>query len=138
MVQNLPANAGEIRDSGCVPGVGKIPWRRKWQPTPVSLLGEPHGQRSLMGYSPWDHKESDMIEELNTHALVLEPLYPTECRIESESEVAQSYLTLCDPIDCSLPVSSVHGIFQARVLEWIAISFSNVECRMEEYKLGCR
>ena len=41
-----------------------------------------------------------------------------------ESEVAQSCLTLCDPMDCSLPGSSVHGIFQAIVLEWIAISFS--------------
>ena len=40
------------------------------------------------------------------------------------SEVAQSCLTLCDPMDCSIPVSSTHGIFQARVLEWIAISFS--------------
>ena len=40
------------------------------------------------------------------------------------SEVAQSCLTLCDPIDCSLPGSSVHGIFQAIILEWIAISFS--------------
>ena len=46
--------------------------------------------------------------------------------IESESEVAQSYPTLCDPMDCSLPGSSVHGIFQARVLEWGAIAFS--EC----------
>ena len=42
----------------------------------------------------------------------------------SESEVAQSCPTLCDPIDCSLPGSSVHEIFQAIVLEWIAISFS--------------
>ena len=40
------------------------------------------------------------------------------------SEVAQSYPTLCDPMDCSLPGSSVHGIFQARKLEWVAISFS--------------
>jgi len=44
---------------------------------------------------------------------------------ESESEVAQSCPTLYDPMDCSLPGSSVHGIFQARVLEWVAISFSN-------------
>ena len=43
---------------------------------------------------------------------------------ERESEVAQSCPTLCDPMDCSLSGSSVHGIFQARVLEWIAISFS--------------
>ena len=45
-------------------------------------------------------------------------------RSESESEVAQSCPTLCNPMDCSLPSSSVHGIFQAIVLEWIAISFS--------------
>ena len=44
--------------------------------------------------------------------------------LESESEVAQSCPTLCDPMDCSLSGSSVHGIFQGRVLEWIAISFS--------------
>ena len=43
---------------------------------------------------------------------------------ESESEVAQSCLTLRDPMDCSLPGSSAHGIFQARVLEWVAIAFS--------------
>ena len=43
---------------------------------------------------------------------------------ESESEVAQSCPTLCDRMDCSLPGFSVHGIFQARVLEWVAISFS--------------
>ena len=45
-------------------------------------------------------------------------------RPQSESEVAQSCPTLCNPMDCSLPGSSVHGIFQAIVLEWIAISFS--------------
>ena len=42
----------------------------------------------------------------------------------SESEVPQSSLTLCDPMDCNLPGSSVHGIFQARILEWVAIFFS--------------
>ena len=41
-----------------------------------------------------------------------------------ESKVAQSCPTLCDPMDCNLPGSSVHGIFQVRVLEWVAISFS--------------
>ena len=48
---------------------------------------------------------------------------------ESKSEVAQSCLTLCDPMDCSLPGSSIHGIFQARVLEWVAISFSRGSSR---------
>ena len=43
---------------------------------------------------------------------------------KSESEVTQSCPTLCDPMDCSLPGSSVHGILQVRILEWVAISFS--------------
>ena len=47
-------------------------------------------------------------------------------KVKSESEVAQSCLTLSDPMDCSLPGSSVHGIFQARVLEWGAIAFSKL------------
>ena len=47
-------------------------------------------------------------------------------KVKSESEVAQSCLTLLDPMDCSLPGSSVHGIFQARVLEWGAIAFSEI------------
>ena len=48
-------------------------------------------------------------------------------KVKSESEVTQSYLTLCDPMDFSLPGSSVHGIFQARVLEWGATAFSTME-----------
>ena len=43
---------------------------------------------------------------------------------EGEGEVAQSCPTLCDPVDCSLPGFSIHGIFQARILEWVTISFS--------------
>ena len=54
MVKNLPA----MQETW----VGKIPWRRTWQPTPVLLPGEPHRQRSLAGYSPWGPKESDMNE----------------------------------------------------------------------------
>ena len=45
------------------PWVRKIPWKRKWPPTPVFLLGKSHGLRSLAGYSPWGCKESDMIKE---------------------------------------------------------------------------
>ena len=52
---------------GLDPGVGMIPWRRAWLPTPVSLPGESHGQRSLEGYSPWGHKESDMTEHARTY-----------------------------------------------------------------------
>ena len=63
------------------------------------------------------------------------PPNPTSCRepafspIESESEVGQLCLTLCDHMDCSLPGSSIHGIFQARGLQWVATSFSRGSSR---------
>ena len=50
---------------GFDPWVGKIPWRRKWQSTPVLLPGKSHGRRSLVGYSPWGCKESDTTEQLS-------------------------------------------------------------------------
>ena len=53
-------------------------------------------------------------------------------KVKSESEVVQSYSTLSDPMDCSPPGSSIHGIFQARVLEWGAIAFSNKMDNLEE------
>ena len=59
-------NAGER--PGFDPWVGKIPWRRAWQPTPIFLPGESHGQRRLVGYSPWGCKELDTIEQLSTHS----------------------------------------------------------------------
>ena len=51
------------------PWVGKIFWRRKWQPTPVLLPGKSHGRRSMVGYSPWGRKESDTTEWLHFHFL---------------------------------------------------------------------
>src|SRR5574337_21007 len=74
----------------------------RWQPTRL-----PH---------PWDSPGKNT--GVGCHFLL-------QCmKVKSESEVAQSCLTLCDLMDCSLPGSSIHGIFQARVLEWVAISFS--------------
>ena len=55
------------RRLGYNPCVGKIPWRRKRQPTPVFLPGKSHRQRGLAGYSPWSHKESDVTECTHTH-----------------------------------------------------------------------
>ena len=76
----------------------------RWQPTRLPR--------------PWDspHKNAGV----GCHVLL-------QCmKVKSESEVAQSCPTLSDPMDCSLPGSSVHGIFQARVLEWVAIAFSSI------------
>ena len=56
--------------------------------------------------------------------------------LKSESEVAESYPTLCNPMDCSLPGSSLHGILQARVLEWVAISFSKRNYRKKESEVA--
>ena len=67
LVKNPPANAGDSRDAGSIPGSGTSSWRRAWQPTPVFLPGESHGQKNLVGYSPWRHKESDTTEQLSTH-----------------------------------------------------------------------
>ena len=53
MVKNLPANIG---DEGSISGLGRFPWRRKWQPISVFLPGKSHGQSSLVGYIPWGHK----------------------------------------------------------------------------------
>ena len=56
----------ETQETGFDPWVRKIPWRRKWQPTPIFLPGEFHGQRSLVGYSPWGRKESDTTDYKST------------------------------------------------------------------------
>ena len=146
-----------------------VSWTRQWQPTPVLLPGKSHGWRSLVGYSPWGHEESDMTERL--HFLVSpsctgegngNPLQCFAWRIPGTGEpgglpsmglhrvrrnwsdlaaaaallifitllllcCVQLCLTLRDPMDYSLPGSSIHGIFQARVLEWGAIAFYSWE-----------
>ena len=63
LVENPPAMQKTWFDSW----VGMIRWRREQQPIPVFLSGESHGQRSLVGYSPWGHKESDTTEQISMH-----------------------------------------------------------------------
>ena len=101
------------------PWVRKIPWRTL-QPTPVFLLGgtqEP-GRIQPTGSQRVGHAE--VSEHTCMHYIAC---------FRYESEVAQSCPTLCDPMDCSLLGSSIHGIFQARILEWVAISFSSGSSR---------
>ena len=76
----------------------------------------PYGQQPSRLLCPWDSPVKNT--GMGCHLLL-------QCmKVKSESEVDQLYLTLCDPMDCSPPGFSVHGIFQARVLEWDAIAFS--------------
>ena len=73
-------------DLASIPGLRRSPWRWEWQPTPVFLPGEFHGQSSLVGYSPWGCKELDVTEHSSFQF----------------SSVAQLCPTLCNPMDCSL------------------------------------
>ena len=91
-------------------------------------LGYGDGQGGLACCDSWGHKESDMTERLNWTELML---------------VTQLCLTLCGPIHYSLPGSSVHGILQAIILEWVAVPFSRgvspgVKSRFEDETLSCR
>ena len=105
--------------------VGKIPWRREQLSTPVFWPGEFHGL-----YSPWGHKESDMTSNFHFTSLHFTFWFFPDKYLEVEllgyrrDACTQLCLTLCDPMDCSPPCSSVHGIFQERVMEGVAISFS--------------
>ena len=81
----------------------------------------PHRQQPTRLRCPWDSPGKNT--GVGCHCLL-------QCmKVKSEREVAQSCPTLSDPMDCSLPGSSIHGTFQARVLEWGAIAFSEVYLR---------
>ena len=84
MIKNLPANAGRLKRRGFDPWVGKIPWRRAWQPTPVFLPEESHGERSLAGGSPWGCKESDTTESAQ-HA------HKVQCGLKTMTNVLTSF-----------------------------------------------
>ena len=80
---------------------------------------QPHRRQPTRLHRPWDYPSKNTA--VGCHFLL-------QCmKVKTEREVAQSCLTLSDPMDCSLPGSSVNGILQARVLEWVAIAFSKWE-----------
>ena len=120
-----------------VPFLGwEDPLEQSMQPPPVFLPGESQGWRSLVGYSPQGCKESDTTERLHFTSLQCYSVL-----------VAQSCPTLCDPMDCSLPGFSAHGIFQARMLvdscflfqgifltQWLNLHF--LHCRQILYHLN--
>ena len=99
------------------PWVEKIPWRRTWQPTSVILPGELHGQRSLVGYSPWGHKEPDMTEE-TWHTNIKDCFPPT-----AKKSRGRQWLALVQPLGVTLrvpgptrPLPSLYpGLFYFRV-----------------------
>ena len=137
MLKNPPANA---RDPGSIPGSRRSPGEENGNPLQYSCLENPTDRGVWQAVAlvvfdsvqpqrrqptrlrhPWDSPGKNT--GVGCHFLL-------QCmKVKSESEVAQSKMkTLSDPMACSLPGSSVHGIFQARVLEWGAIAFSKYFC----------
>ena len=82
MVKNSPP----VQDTW-VRSLGNISWRRKWQPTPVSLPGKSHGQRGPVGYSPWGRKESDMAEQLNNNRFMVHLPPFLECQLPEDRDM---------------------------------------------------
>ena len=92
-------------------------------------LCDPHRRQPTRLPRPWDSPGKNT--GVGCHFLL-------QCmKVKSESEVGQSCLTLSDPMDCSLPGPSIHGIFQARVLEWVAIAFSALWLEQSRNGMGC-
>ena len=77
MVKNPPANAGGTGDTSLIPGLGRSPERGNGNRLQYSCLENLHGHRSLVVYSPWGRKESDMTEQLSTHIQYIKSLYCT-------------------------------------------------------------
>ena len=67
VVKNLPTNSGDVRDTGLIPGSGRFPWKRKWQPTPVVLPGNSMTKESGRLHCPWGRKETDMTQRLSMY-----------------------------------------------------------------------
>ena len=67
VVKNLPAKAGDAGDLGSIPGLGRSPGEGNGNPLQFFCLGNSHGRRSLLDYSPWGYKESDRTERLSSH-----------------------------------------------------------------------
>ena len=74
MIKNLPAHAGDVRDAGLIPRLERFPGGGHGNPLQYFCLENPHGQRSLAGYNPWGHTESDTTEVIKhaQHAQYLE------------------------------------------------------------------
>ena len=130
-VKHLAYNAGDL---GLIPGSGRSSGEENGNPLLCSCLENPMDRGAWWATVHWVPKSRTRLSDFTFtfHFWDIFGLSTSDClrvqRIdwllahESEREVAQSCPTLWDPVDCSPPCSSVHGIFQARVLEWVAIS----------------
>ena len=131
LVSQMVKNLLQRKRPGFNTWLGQIAWRREWQPAPVSLPGNFHGQRSMVGYSPWVHKESNMTEWLKL-SLSLERLIPylvsgyvsmisfAKCVCHSLIErTPSSCITVCSPTRRSLKLS-FWGFMEASIT-WLGM-----------------
>ena len=108
VVKNPPANAGDSGDSGLIPGSGRSPGGGNGNPVQYSCLENVVNRGIWQATAHRVAKSRTRLKQLTAAA----------------AKSLQSCLTLCDPIDGSPPGFSVHGIFQARILEWVAVASS--------------
>ena len=125
------ASACQRRRCEFDPWGGNIPWRRDWLSTPIFLPGESHGQRRLVGSSPWGHKESFTTEWLKHTPLQMGGClhvrcYHRICKATPHKMCPNAGCESCLVMSDSLQPheDTVHGILQARLLEWVAFPFS--------------
>ena len=112
------------RDAGSIPGSGRCPGEGKGNPLQYSCLGNPMDRGAW--WAMHGVTELDTTGHTHTYTHKLTHTYTHKYIRKSEVKMlaAQLCLTLCNPMDCSPPGSSVHGISQARMLKWVAIHFS--------------
>ena len=94
-------SAFQFRRCNFDPWVGKIPWRRQWQLTPVFFPGESHGQRSLVGYSSWGHKTWTQLKQLRKHTISSSGILSASVQFSSVQSL--SCVRLCDSMQHARP-----------------------------------
>ena len=123
-VKNLPANSGKTWDVGLIPGLGRSPGVGRSNPLWYSCL------KNSMDRGAWNtrvHRVAKNWTWLIIHTWCKQSLktpFDILLRLHTCAKSLLSCLTLCNPMDCSPPVSSIHGIVQARILEWVAMPYA--------------
>ena len=106
--------------------IRKIPWGRKWQPAPIFLPGKFHGQRSLVGYNPWGHKELDMTEHGRTHVL-LHVTLEWVCYTSSVSEVGKCSSHAVNDGQCREERNTCDQVMQYAISLTMTLCFPHME-----------
>ena len=124
VVKNLSANAGDIRDEGLIPGLGRSPGRGNGNPLQCSCLENPMETGAWWATVHRVAKSWTWLKWLSTHTVPVLMKHMLLFSCYSGSNLQKNWTPLGSLMDCSLPGSSVHGISQVRILEWGAIYFS--------------